>query len=169
METEVKVLDIDSDAVIDTLTTLGAQRVFDGVLRAVFFDRGTVLRDEEKTLRVRTDEERSIIAVKVRHASSEHKVSEEYEFSGSFDDALAALRALGFEPYARSEKHRTSYALDDVRIDIDRYLDDSSVPPFLEVEGPAEAIEPTIRALGLTGHRRVSWSGQTLREHYARR
>ena len=168
METEVKILEIDPEQVIATLQSCGAKRLFDGLLRSVFFDRETSLRDSGTTLRVRTDGGECVVAVKVLCASDEYKQSEEYEFSGSFDDALAALRALGFEEYARSEKHRSSYRLGGVRVDIDRLLDDAFVPPFLELEGEPNEIDDTIIRLGLREHMKVSWTGYELRQHYTR-
>ena len=168
MEIEVKILEVDPQQVIATLQSHGAERLFDGTLTTVFFDRETSLRDSGTTLRVRSDGKGCVLAVKVLRDSDAYKQSEEYEFSGSLDDALAALRALGFEEYARSEKHRSSYRLGDVRFDIDRYLDDTFVPPFLELEGEPGAIENAIVELGLSEHTRVSWSGYELRQHYRR-
>lgn len=165
----MKILEVDPEKVILTLESLNARLVFDGVLQAVFFDRGTQLRDAKRTLRVRTEGSDCIISVKVLHESANYKTSDEYEFSGSFDDAIAALTALGFEEFARSTKHRTSYRLPRFQVDIDRYLDDTFVPPFLEIEGEPEAIELAIDELDLRDHRCEAWSGSQLREFYALR
>ncbi|MFT4308241.1 MAG: class IV adenylate cyclase [Candidatus Woesearchaeota archaeon] len=168
MEIEVKILEVDVHAIIASLERLGAECVFDGRLRAVFFDRGRSLRDSNVVLRVRSSADTCIITVGVLRDSDTYKRSEEYEFSGSFDDALAALRALGFEEYARSEKHRSSYRLGCVRVDIDRLLDHSFVPPFLELEGDPHAIEKAVELLGLSDHHRVTWTGAQVIEHYRR-
>jgi predicted adenylyl cyclase CyaB len=166
METEVKVLGIDPHRVIASLRSLDAELLFDGVVRSVYFDRGSSLRDSGTVLRVRSLNDACSIDVKAPIADQAYKISEEYGFSGRFDDAIAALQALGFEEYARSEKQRTSYRLGAVRIDIDHLLDHLFVPTFLEIEGEPDAIEAAIELLRLGDHECVSWTGKGLIEHY---
>lgn len=167
METEIKILEIDVDDVIERLETLEAERVFDDVMRAVYFDTDGSLDARGVVLRARSEGEQAVISVKARIEDATYKRMHEYEFAGRFDDAIAALQLLGFEPKHRQEKHRTSYRFESVRIDIDRYLgDDSIIPPFLEIEGEPDAIEQAIRRLGLDRYRRVNWGGGRLREHY---
>lgn len=168
METEIKVLEIDLDAVVDTIERLGGEQTFDDVMRAVYFDTRNELHEQGVTLRVRSEGDRAIISVKANIEDAAYKRMHEYEFSGDFDDAISALGLLGFEPEHRQEKHRTSYRFGDVRIDIDRYLgDDSVVPPFLEIEGEPAAIEHAITTLGLERYERVKWDGGEVRRHYA--
>jgi adenylate cyclase class IV len=171
METEVKVLGIDPQAVIGSLERVGAELLFDGVVRTIFFDRSPnypSLNASGIVLRVRSSGDECSIGVKVPLGSTTYKESEEYAFSGSFDDAIRALGVLGFEEYARSEKHRTSYRLASVRVDIDRLLDHTFVPTFLEIEGEPDAIEAAIELLDLADHERVSWTGGELIDHYRR-
>ena len=168
METEIKILEIDVQAVTSTLERLGARKISDGVVNSVFFDRERSLRDSGVVLRARSSGDGCTLTVGVLLDTDGYKQSEEYEFSGSFDDALAALRALGFEEYARSEKHRISYAYGAVRVDIDRLLDHTFVPPFLEIEGEPDAIDEAVERFELADHRRVTWTGKQVIEHYRR-
>jgi len=61
-------------------------------------------------------------------------------------DWPASLAALGFKPSFRYEKHRTSFRLRGLHMD----LDETPVGVFLELEGQPRAIDRVARALGYT-------------------
>lgn len=48
-----------------------------------------------------------------------------------------ALKTLGHGDGIYSVKHRTSYQVDDCRIEFDSPIN-SKIPPFMEIEGPSE-------------------------------
>ena len=55
-----------------------------------------------------------------------------------------ALRVLGCRPAFRSEKHRSTFLLRDLHLD----LDETPAGIFLELEGPPQSIDRAARALG---------------------
>ena len=61
-------------------------------------------------------------------------------------DWPASLAALGFKPSFRYEKHRTSFRLRGLHMD----LDETPVGVFLELEGQPRAIDRVAHALGYT-------------------
>jgi adenylate cyclase, class 2 len=82
----------------------------------------------------------------------QHKVREEIELEVSDEKALARLfEALGMRGWFRYEKFRTTFRLPDSQ----RWakgllieLDETPIGIFLELEGPARAIDRAARALG---------------------
>lgn len=165
METEIKILEVDPDAVVARLERLGATRLFEGEMESRYYDRNGELRGAGIVLRLRREGASGVLAVKRTVPDARYKVMDEHETSVDFDEAARMLELLGFSIFARQRKHRTSYRLGSARIDIDVYRE-RAVPPFLEIEGDPEAIESAIPRLGLEDHRRVSWGGRELREHY---
>jgi adenylate cyclase, class 2 len=85
---------------------------------------------------------------------STHKVREEVELVVSDGQALVSiLEGLGMRPWFRYQKFRTKYRLPkaqrwakDLAID----LDETPIGTFVELEGPAGAIDRAAAALGFT-------------------
>jgi adenylate cyclase class 2 len=81
-----------------------------------------------------------------------HKVREELELQVSDGEALASiLRGLGMRPWFRYEKFRTTYQLRTTQhwargLLIE--LDETPIGTFVELEGPARAIDCGAKALG---------------------
>jgi adenylate cyclase class 2 len=89
---------------------------------------------------------------KGRGSAGGHKVREELELEVSNRGALASIfQGLGMRPWFRYEKFRTKYRLPkaqrwarDLVID----LDETPIGTFVELEGPAGAIDRATKALG---------------------
>ena len=62
-----------------------------------------------------------------------------------FDTMDVILQRLGYHPYVVYEQYRTTYTYGDVEI----VLDEMPFGNFIEVEGPPDAIERALNALGL--------------------
>jgi adenylate cyclase class 2 len=81
-----------------------------------------------------------------------HKVREELELKISDGEALASIfQGLGMRPWFRYEKFRTKYRLPNAQrwakeLVID--LDETPIGTFVELEGPAGAIDRAAKALG---------------------
>ncbi len=171
-ETEIKILDIDKPRLVRRLHALGARKVFDGELHALFFDaKSGAVRKKKAVLRLRKEGPHAFLAFKLFVSDKNAKVRDEYETPVSdFARARKALPALGFHQTLEMKKHRTSYALDRVRVDIDRYKGDHAVvPEFLEIEGPSlREIHAFAKKLGYTKKDCKAWGTSNLIRHYSK-
>ena len=164
-EIEVKILEIEKDAVEERLRKLEARKTLDAVLTQETYDLpGQKLRKQHKTLRIRTDGKETILAFKqpIPGISDAHaKARDESELSvENFAQAGHILTLLGYHRTTLLKKHRVSYSLPlpsqasgkgskiPVHFDIDSYItyenherrivkkyDLRHIPPFLEIEG----------------------------------
>lgn len=81
--------------------------------------------------------------------SGEHTVAEEISLGVNDVDAAAELlHLLGAVLRREITKERVTYALGEVRFDVEFF---SLIPPYLEIEGPSqEAVEKGLRIIGYT-------------------
>jgi adenylate cyclase, class 2 len=111
------------------------------------------LTDARKVLRLRKD--RRIHLTFKGPGVDEEGVRRRQELEmtvSSFDTARSFLEALGYEISFIYEKHRTTYALEDIVI----ALDETPMGKFLEIEGPtAEKIQQAARQLSLNWEVRI--------------
>lgn len=168
-EVEVKVLEVDRQAVQARLIDLGAIKVFDDVLVARTFKP---LPAGVGVLRVRKEGAKSFLVVKADFsAAAVARDSVEREVQvGDFDAACDLLFALGYEEKRLFSKHRTSYVLDGVRFEFDKLLDQYAfVPEFLELEATSEsAVLHAAQRVGFSKDELVSWSNGQVIRHYQR-
>ncbi len=172
-EIEVKILYVDKKALSKRLLSLGAKKVFDGELMSLFFDyKDNRLKDSGNTLRIRKEGKESFLYLKSFISDSDVKTCE--ELCVKVDDISAAesiLLRLGLKPDGKLLKHRTSYALGEIKVEFDRYLEEYAfVPEFLEIEGPdAEAIFKMAKKLGYSKDDCKPWTSSQLVEHYEKK
>jgi adenylate cyclase, class 2 len=166
-EIEVKIIDIDKDAVIARLEELKASKVFDGEMESLFFRFPDDTSHEP--LRLRREGEKVVLCYKKKVDHDSVKVRDEYEvIVECFDAMKELLEALGMEMIDTSKKERLSYCLDNVQVDIDTYSGKYDfIPVFLELEGPSpEAVFAAAEKLGFFQDDCKSWSGFELAKHY---
>jgi adenylate cyclase, class 2 len=163
-ETEVKVLDIDPEALTARLTELTAKMVFDGnrtITSYDFSDKEILNKGDE----VRVTEEGKIKLSYEGHANTEggNKIVPKF-IASSLSEAVAFLEMIGLVAIARIVAHRTSWEFKGVDFDLDEY---PKIPAFLEVDlnGLAVSIDSILEMLGLRGKEVVTLSTQ---EVYAR-
>ncbi|MBD3314131.1 class IV adenylate cyclase [Candidatus Woesearchaeota archaeon] len=136
-EIEVKILDIDKKEVEEKLVSLGAEKVFEGDVNALFFDfdDGSV-RAAGKTIRLRKMGDKSFLTAKSPVSQENVKIKEEYETEVSdFEEIRRILESAGMSVWLAMRKHRTTYRLDNVSFEIDKHNDQySHIPEFLEIE-----------------------------------
>jgi adenylate cyclase, class 2 len=100
-------------------------------------------------LRLRLRAGGALVTYKGRQAPhARYKVRREIESGVSDPDAFrAVLEAVGFRPWFRYEKYRTSYRLPRLpHLAVE--LDETPIGPFLELEGSRGAIDRAARRLG---------------------
>jgi adenylate cyclase class 2 len=120
-----------------------------------------------EVLRVRQLGEANILTFK-GPASFRGTVKERREIElvvASRERLVELFAALGFEPQMRYDKWRESWLLDEVRVELDR----TPMGDFVELEGPAEALETIARRIDLDPAAAVAGSYVSLWRDHCRR
>lgn len=165
-EIEAKVLEVDADAVAETLEDLGAEPGFDGEVRSRFYDLpDRTFEERGEVLRVRERGEYAFLTYKQPVSRDGMKVMEEMEFEvAGLAEADQFLTGIGFDRVHERTKHRTVWQEGDALYVVDRY---EGVPPLLEVEAPSrERVVEAFEALGYAEEELVSWDAGEVMEHY---
>jgi adenylate cyclase class 2 len=153
-EIEIKVLEIDRKAVETRLVSLGAKKVFDGEIHALYYDfTNASLKESGCALRLRLEGTKSVLCLKKLVESKEAKIREEHELEVSdFNTMKFLLEGLGLKAWLEMKKHRTSYEFRGAHFEIDEYHGTYDyIPLFLEIEGPdIETIHACAELLGFT-------------------
>jgi adenylate cyclase class 2 len=152
LETELKVLDVDLDAVRRTLHQAGGEcqgRVFEA--NEVFDDAAGSLRSGGVLLRLRRESGRSggLLTLKLPvPGPAGLKTREERETGVADSDAArAVLEGLGYRVLLRYEKVRETWLLAGCHV----CLDHLPFGEFVELEGLPDAIAAALARLGLEG------------------
>ncbi|MBN2458045.1 CYTH domain-containing protein [Candidatus Woesearchaeota archaeon] len=162
-EIEVKILDINRKEVVEKLISLGAKKIFDGEIYALFFDfpdktgkknTDNPERNSKKTIRLRKMGDKVFLTIKEPIEHDAVKIREEHEVEVSdFEKTRKILESLGLSEWLTMKKHRTSYLVEDVHFELDKHHDQYEyVPEFLEIE--ARDIDTLYRYVELLGFKR---------------
>lgn len=136
-EIEVKILNINRKEVEKKLVSLGAKKVFEGIVEGCFFDfKDNSIRKSRKTLRLRKENNKVVLTFKNPIPHKNLKIKEEHEIEVSdFKKTQKILESLGLSVWLWIKKKRTTYALEGVHFEIDKHIDQFDfVPTFLEIE-----------------------------------
>lgn len=137
-EIEIKILGIDKEKTEGELVSLGARKSFEGELHAVYYDSAdNSIRKNKAALRLRREGKISVLAFKTHIEDTEAKVRDEMEVEVSdFEAMRAILESAGLSPWLEMKKRRTTYELEGLHFEFDKYHDAYEyVPEFLEIEG----------------------------------
>ncbi len=172
-EAEIKILGIDRKKIEGKLLSLGAKKIFDGEIHALYYDtpEGSV-RANRGTFRLRREGVMSVLTFKAHVDSTEAKMREETEVTVSdFDAMRSILNSVGFSPWLEMEKHRTTYALPGVHFEFDRYTGEFGfIPEFLEIEGSdIGTVYESAAALGFSKKDCLPWDALQVAEFYSGR
>ncbi len=168
-EIEVKVLEINKKSVTEKIIVQGGVQISDGDVSTSFLDYpDNRIHLRKDVLRLRREKEVSELTYKKVHFDKTVKVAEETSVQiSSLEDALLILQNLGLTIKEKMDKHRTSFKLCEVRIDIDQYYGDYAyIPEFLELEGPESAIGKVAMMLGFQEKDCLPWSTDELIKYY---
>jgi len=169
-EIEIKILGIDRLPTEKRLAALGAVKVFDAEVHAIYLDSADrVVRKNGGTFRLRRQGGRAVLTYKIDVENTEAKIRDERELEVSdFGLMKEILESLGFSPWLEMKKHRTTYELEGLHFELDKYHGDYEfIPEFLEIEGTD--IEAVYNYAGLLGFRRedcVPWDALQVAEYY---
>ena len=153
-EIEIKILDIDRKEIEEKLASLGAEKVFEGEVNALFFDfEDRSIRRSNRTVRLRRMGDKCFLTVKSPVAHDDVKIKDEYETEVSdIDSARHILESIGMSVWIEMKKHRTTFRTDDASFEIDKHQDKyKHIPEFLEIEsGDIETIYRYAEILGFS-------------------
>jgi adenylate cyclase class 2 len=157
LEVETKFRSPGNEKVIEALSSMGAQLLFEGCMEDIYFShpsRDFGMTDESVRLRIH-DTATEITYKGPRIAATSTKARE--ELTVSVDDSLSArrmLERLGFSEFISIRKKRSSFLLDELRVEVDEV---EGLGQFVELElvtedpSRAEALMDLARkALALT-------------------
>lgn len=169
-ELEAKLLEIDREKILGIIKELGGEMVFDGDMFGVFFDTpNSQLKFGRKLLRLRKEGDRTFLTYKCKISNFDIKIQEENEIEiPDFDKMRDLLNSIGFEEIKTNTKHRTSFKIGNVKVELDKYLGELKfIPEFLEVEASSrEEIYETAIALGYIPSELKSWTSFKLEMYY---
>lgn len=158
IETEVKIVVADLNAIRERLEAVGAvlraPRVFERNVR--YEDAAGSLTPNEIVLRLRQDTAARLTYKAPPDAEAAQPANVRTRFEAEvtvsdFDTMDVILQRLGFRPHVVYEKFRTTYELGEAEV----VLDEMPFGPFVEVEGPADAIGRALDRLGLADAPRI--------------
>ena len=161
-EFEGKVLDIEPVEVAQAILDQGGRRVgATELMRRYVYD--VILGDEGRWIRLRDTGSGSTLTVKeIRHDGIDG--TDETEIGvDDFEAANDLLGKLGFTPRSYQENRRTSFLLNDARLEIDEW---PLIPPYLEIE--ADSREEVLRTAALLGYGEADLTGENTVSVYAR-
>lgn len=136
-EIEVKILNVDKKAIEKKLISMGAKKVFEGDIHAIFFDfADQSIRKNKRTIRLRREGEKNVLTFKEPVPHNNLKIRQEYETEvEDFNMTKKILENIGLFEWLSLKKRRTSYKLTDARFEFDKHHDQYDfVPEFLEIE-----------------------------------
>ena len=169
-EIEIKILDVDRKKTEKRLIELGAIKVFDDEMRAVYFDSAErTIEKNRGTFRLRKQGDVSVLTFKARMESIDAKVMEEKEVGVSdFDTIRSIIESIGFLSWLEMEKHRTTYELAGLHFEFDKYHGAYEyIPEFLEIEGTDLAVVYTYaEILGFRKDECRPWDAVQVADHY---
>ena len=170
-EIEAKILEINRQKIEETLTRLGAKKIFDGDIQTFFFDfkDGTIIK-AKNVLRLRKEQNQIELTFKKVHVTQTAKVAEEYSVEiSNLETMKKILENLGLYVIENMQKHRISYKLDQARFDIDCYYGDYNyIPEFLEIEAEnTNSLHKYAALLGFKAEDCLPWSTNELIRHYS--
>ncbi len=149
VEREIKIPVADRDAVRAALVRAGAELVGPAgrEVNLLFDDDAGSMAGSGRVLRLRHSGGRWLVTLK-GPAAYRGAIKEREELETGVDDGdvlQAVFERLGLRPLVRYEKDRETWRLGGVEV----ALDHTPMGDFVELEGPAGALEAAARALGL--------------------
>jgi predicted adenylyl cyclase CyaB len=170
-ELEVKILEVNRIKIEETLTSLGAKKVFDGDIQTLFFDfKDDAIIKAKNVLRLRKEQDKTELTYKKVHITETAKLAEEYSVDVSnLETMKKILENIGLSITESMQKHRVSYAIDHTRFDIDRYVGNYRyIPELLEIESEnIDLIHKYAALLGFQAKDCLPWSTDELIRHYS--
>lgn len=168
-EIEVKILEVNKEKLEKRIRDLWGFKIFSGTIITYYFDYdNNQLEKEGKVLRLRDESGKITLTLKEGVSREKAKIMDEYEVRlGDFELMRDLLVRLGLKEKQKIEKHRTSYVLNEVHIEIDTHPD---IPTFIEIEAPSiEELKEYVEKLGFKMEDTKPWSVWDVLEYYGKK
>lgn len=173
MEIELKILEIDVEAMRDKLRAAGCEyagREFQRNYMYDYPDRRLYEQMDGSYVRLRlrrwpdTGAEETLLTYKQTISRTAYKIAEETETTvGDFTAMDTFLQKMGLVQVRIDEKLRETWTLPGLHFEIDEW---AGLPPYLEIEASSES--DVDRGLDLMGYTRADTTAQNLREVLAK-
>jgi adenylate cyclase class 2 len=162
IEHEAKVLNIDPTEITSVILAKGGTQVdAPKFMRRYVYD--IVPGDLSKWIRLRDTGTETTLCVKQIESDAIDGTHEIETTVGDFTATNELLALLGFTPKSYQENQRTSFTLDNVCLELDRW---PLIPPYLEIEGDNR--DDVTRAAALLGFTEDQLTGENTMKVYAR-
>jgi len=172
-EIEVKILEINGKELEKKLISIGAKIISQKEIETLFFDsKDYSFKKANSLVRLRKEKDRSTLTFKKLIDNKKAKVAKEYEVTVSdLGQMKHILEFLGLSMHAKMSKLRTSYVLDDVKFEFDKYLDEYDyIPEFLEIEANSiDTLHTYAKLLGFNIEECKPWSTLDLINYYSKK
>ncbi len=166
LEKEIKVLEIEPDALHLQLLHHGGTIVFAGNIVDYFYDYADgSLSKQKKRIRLRQQGQQWLFTFKERHVHDRLKVATEHEFLiDSPEEIKELLASYGLVCHHQETKTRTEYKVGEVAFAVDTY---AWAPPFLEIESAStKAVYQWIKRLWLQKNTLLTCGREGLFRYY---
>lgn len=163
IEREGKILEVDKDLVIKRILELWGLKLSSGEIVWEYYQHW------ETKLRVRQEDRGIVLCLKRDNKEqSNMKIKDEIEvIVDSKENLLEILFELGVKETRKVKKIRTSFSLDNTRVEIDEYEVSLWIPTLLEIEGDTDQeIISVAEKLGFTVDQITSYSFSDLEKIY---
>lgn len=161
-EYEVKVLEIDHDACINLLESLGAKKTIEAMQERYVYD--LIPAQPKKWIRLRTNGSKTTITLKDLQNETIDGMKETEIEVNDFESAHKLLLGLGYKSKGFQQNKRVQYILDDVEIDLDQW---PHIPEYMEIEGKnEESVKAMIEKLGVDKKNITTMDVDSIYRHY---
>jgi adenylate cyclase class 2 len=171
LEIEVKILEIDRKKIEEKLISLGAKKLFNDDIHAIYYDfSDNSIMKSKGTFRLRKEGIKTMVTFKHYIENAEAKIREEKEVEVSdFTKMKLIIESLGLSGLLEMKKHRTTYEYDGILFELDKYkYEYEYIPEFLEIEGAdIETIYKYVELLGYTKHDCKTWDALQVADYYS--
>ncbi|MXQ54421.1 class IV adenylate cyclase [Shimazuella alba] len=161
IEFEAKVIEINPEEVEKKIIQLGGSKVGKVLMKRYVYDINPQRRGH--WIRLRDDGKQTTLTVKKIHNDGISGTEEEEVIVDDLEKTNALLCLIGFTPKAYQENERTSFVLNNAKLEIDHW---PMIPAYLEIE--ADSKEGVIETAQLLGFREEQLTGENTVKIYAR-
>jgi len=159
-ETEVKILEIDSNSIRKILKKNNAKFV-KKVYQQNFRYATMQTKKSNITVRVRKEGNNAVLTIKAnKRIVNGHKVMDEYETPVDYKNILPILETLGFKEYALTEIKREYWQFKNCSVEFCRV---PGIPEYIEIEGASKDID---KAAILLGYSKKDYVTDEMHKHY---
>ena len=164
-EIETRFLDIDKNAFVKKLISLGAiDKGEEKLEELIFYDEEMLWKAKDKFVRLRKIKDKTKLTYKTREGRAVDSAQEiELEVS-DFNKCSEIFQNIGLKTIRQLEKYRRTLEFSDVIVDIDTW---PKIPTYAEIEGSSvESLKNIVKQIGLDWEKRFDGNASEVFKHY---